>query len=192
MKKYLFVALYFFSVNAVAQTEAEIRKHYADVNEQIAASVKLGMEGPLYNNEWVANRFLRSWPAVGIYQETTDFWYDDSPDHISTTERNPKTVLLKVTIMQKASDRRFNEEYLYRNGKLLFYFFQEGEETAVSETRLYFNNKGVLFKSSVKANGKELTTKELATEQYKDLKPNPLLIRTQAAKLQDLFVKSMM
>ena len=81
-----------------AQTESDIRKHYTETNQRITESIEHGFEGPLYNNHWVTNKNGRSWPAVGIYTETTDFWYDDPPDHLPASERNPKNVLLKVNI----------------------------------------------------------------------------------------------
>ncbi len=162
-----------------------------EVNKQIAESIEHGYEGPLYNNQWITNKNGRSWPAVGIYTETTDFWYDDDPNHIPAIERNPKNVLLKVNVTRKSSHLMSNEEYLYKDGKLLFYYSHEGEEGNEWETRIYFNTKGVLFKSSVKANGKELTAKDFLTEEYKDFKPIGTTIMAAGKKYQELFVKSM-
>ena len=191
MKKFLLFIFISSSYLANAQTETSIRTHYTDVNKKIAESIEHGFEGSLYNNHWETNKNGKSWPAVGLYNEITDYWYDDSPDHISAVERNPKNVLLKVNIHRKASDYTANEEFLYKDGKLLFYFCQEGGEGNVSETRTNFNNKGIMFKSSVKANDKELTAKDFSTEEYKDLKPNAVKIMNSAKKYQDLFVKSM-
>jgi hypothetical protein len=95
-----------------------------------------------------------------------------------------------VHITRKASALSTNEEFLYKNGHLVFYYSHEGEEGNEWETRVYFNTKG-MFKSSVKANGKELTAKELATEDYKDFKPNPVSLLATGKKYQDLFLKSM-
>lgn len=178
-----------FLVNA--QTEADIRKHYTDVNKKIAESAEQGYEGSLYNNHWVTNKNGKSWPAVGNYAETTDFWYDDDPNHLPPSERNPKNVLLKINISRTSSHLMSNEEYLFKDGKLLFYFLHQGEEGNEWETRVYFNNKGLSFKSSVKANGKELAAKDFLTEEYKDFKPNAASILAESKKLQDLFLKSM-
>jgi hypothetical protein len=192
MKKFLFSLSLLAPLFVLSQTEADIRKHYTDVNKQIAESIDHGYEGSLYNNHWVTNKNGKSWPAVGIYSETTDFWYDDPPDHLSASDRNPKTVLLKVTKTTSiGADVKSNEEYLYKNGKLLFYYNHWGEENNLWETRVYFNNKGIMFKSSVKANGKELTAKDFLTEEYKDFKPNSITIMANGKKCQDLFVKSM-
>lgn len=189
MKKMIFFILLFTSFAVVAQTETEIRNHYQDVNKRIQASKEHGMEGELYCNEWVTNKNAMSWPAVGTYQETTDFWYDDDPNHISVQERDPKTVLLKVTILRRSASMVTNEEYLYKNGKLVFYFNQETEEGKQWETRLWFNAKG-MFKSNVKANDKELTAKDLASE-YSDSKPKPLTVLKYGKLYQDLFTKNM-
>lgn len=191
MKKIFLFGLLLFSICSIAQTEADIHNHYTEVNKQIAKSIELGFEGPLYNNQWVTNKYERSWPAVGNYIETTDFWYNDPPDHISAAERNPKNVLLKVNITRKASHLMLNEEYLYKDGKLLFYYCNEAEEGNDWETRIYFNSKGIIFKSSVKANGKELTAKDFLTEDYKDFKPNAAATMAAGKKYQDLFAKSM-
>lgn len=191
MRKILLALFCFTGFCAFAQTETQIREHYTDINKQITESLEHGFEGPLYNNQWVTNKNGRSWPAVGNYTETTDFWYNDPPDHISAAERNPKNVLQKINITRKASHLMSNEEYLYKDGRLVFYYSLEGEEGNEWETRVYFNTKGIVFKSSVKANGKELTAKDFLTEDYKDFKPNGAKLLLKGKKYQDLFVKSM-
>jgi hypothetical protein len=191
MKKITFFFLLFISFCCAAQTETDIRNHYTEVNKQIEESIEQGYEGSLYNNHWETNKNGKSWPAVGLYAETTDFWYNDDPNHISATERNPKNVLLKVNVSRRSSHLQTNEEYLYKDGKLLFFFSSMSEEGSSWETRIYFNSKGVMFKSSVKADGEELTTKDFTTELYKDLKPNPVTVLADGKKYQDLFIKSM-
>ena len=191
MKKNLFFIFICQSFFAAAQTETEIRNHYTDVNKKITESIEHGFEGPLYNNQWVTNKNGRSWPAVGNYAETTDFWYDDTPDHISAAERNPKNVLLKVNVSRKASHLMTSEEYLYKDGKLIFYYSHQGEEGKEWETRIWFNTKGIMFKSTVKEDGKELTAKDLTNPEYSDFKPKPLNVQRYGKKYQDLFVKSM-
>lgn len=191
MKYYILILLLSSSLPVIAQSETEIRKHYTDVNQRIQASAEQGFEGPLYHNQWVVNKTGKSWPAVGLYSETTDFWYDDPPDHLPAVERNPRNVLLKIHVSRTSSHLSAKEEYLFRDGKLLFFFRHEGEEGQEWETRVYYNSKGIAFKTSVKANGKELTVKDFLTEEYRDFKPNPVSILGDAKKMQDLFVKSM-
>ena len=191
MKSYLLLPVLCFSVLANAQTETSIVKHYQDINKQVQESKQHGMEGTLYCNEWVTNKNSMSWPAVGIYSETIQFWYNDDPNHISPGERDPKTVLEKVTVTRKAAaDFISNEEYLYMSGKPVFFYSIVTEEGKQWETRLYFNTKG-MFKSSVKIDGKELTAKELALPENSDLRPKPLVERKNARKYQDLFVMQM-
>jgi len=176
MRRILLLLFVSMSLLVTAQTETDIRKHYTEVNKQIEESVQQGYEGPLYQNQLTINKNGKSWPAVGRYDETVNFWYDDDPGHISATERNPKNVLLKVNVTRHSLHLRTNEEYLYKDGRLLFYHSNMEEEGNQWEVRVYYNNKGIAFKTSVKENGKELTAKELATEALKDFKPNTLKI----------------
>jgi hypothetical protein len=191
MRRRIVFIFLLFSVYCTAQTEADIRKHYTEVNKQITESVEKGFEGSLYNNHWETNKNGKSWPAVGRYSEITDFWYDDDPNHLPATERNPKNVLLKVTVSRKAAGFNSGEEYLFKDGKLLFYYSSQAEEGSRVETRLYFNSKGVMFKSSVKSNELELTAKDFLDAGYKEFKPNPIVAKAAAVKYRDLFVKSM-
>lgn len=179
-------ALLLSSSLCLAQTEASIRTHYTEVNKQIAESIEQGYEGPLYQNQWIINKNGKSWPAVGLYADTVNCWYDDDPNHLPAAERPLKNVLLKVNTSRRSSALFSQSEFLYKDGRLLFYYLHEGEEGNEWETRVYFNNKGIAFKTSVKANDKEL-----ATSEYKDFKPNPAIILAEAKKYQELFLKTM-
>ena len=190
MKKIFFLFLLCPSLYGIAQTENDIRNHYQEVNKRIKESIENGFEGPLYCNEWVTNKNSKSWPAVGLFQETTDFWYDDDPFHLNAADRDPKTVLLKVAINRKSSHLMTNEEYIYKDGRLIFFYSSQGEEGRSWETRLYFNAKG-MFKSSVKADGKELSSNELSTPEYADSKPNAVNTLKNGKQYQELFIKSM-
>ena len=53
----------------------EIRKLYAEVNQQIAEHEKHSEESSIYMNELVVNKSRGSWPAVGIYEVTMKFYY---------------------------------------------------------------------------------------------------------------------
>ena len=189
MKKLLSFCFLFHSFTIAAQTETTIRNHYTEVNTKIKESIEQGFEGPLYQNQLVINKNGKSWPAVGRYDETVNFWYDDDPGHVPPADRNPKSVLLKINATRHSLHLRINEEYLFRNGKLVFYYSHMEEEGNQWEVRVYYTTKGVAFKTSVKENGKELTAKELATEALKDFKPNPVKIMTEAKSYQDLFLK---
>lgn len=189
MYKVLIVVAIFLSPTITAQTETDIRKHYTEVNKQIEESLQQGYEGSLYQNQLTINKNGKSWPAVGRYNETVDFWYDDDPGHLSAADRNPKNVLLKVNVTRHSLHLRTSEEYLYKNGRLIFYYSNMEEEGNKWEVRVYYNSKGVAFKTSVKENEKELTAKELATEALKDFKPNPVKIMSEGKGYQHLFLQ---
>jgi hypothetical protein len=177
-----------FSTVASAQTEPEIRKYYQETNARIEESMEQGFEGPLYHNRWIVNGTGKSWPAVGRYADTADFWYDQPPDHLPATERDPKKVLLKVVVNRVSSHYHRHEEYLFKNGLLIFYFANEAEEGHGWETRAWFNAKGVI-RTNVRVNELEITAKDL---EYKDVAPDLTEIRKNAKDYQDLFVKSML
>ena len=191
MYKLLLSGLLLLSLRGLAQTETDIRNYYTEVNKRIAASATAGNEGSLYQNHWETNKNGKSWPAVGLYKETRDFWYDDAPDHLPPAERNPKNVLLKINSTRQSSHLETREEYLFREGKLLFYFSSQAEEGSLIETRAWFNSRGLLIKSSVKVNELELKASDFLDPDQKDLKPNPASILAAARKWQDLFVKSL-
>ena len=188
MKKLLFpLLLWHYTIAATAQTETDIRKHYTDVNKKIEESKHNGYEGPLYQNQLTINKNSKSWPAVGHYADTVNFWYDDPPDHLPASERNPKNVLLKINTSRVAAGFHASEEYLFKNGKLLFYFLFETEEGYINETRLYFNNKGIMFKSIVTSNEEVLTEKDFQNPTYKDLKPKPASVLAEAKNTRTYF-----
>jgi hypothetical protein len=189
MKKLVIFFTFFITAYAGAQTEADIRKHYQEVNKQITESIDLGAEGPLYRTQWIANSHGKSWPAVGRYTDTVNFWYDDPPNHLPASERDPKKVLLKIEINGISADTYIHEEFLFRNGVLIFHFYDEKVEGFGLETRVWFNSKGIAIKKSVKGNELEILPTEL---EYKSIAPNPANILKKGKKYQDLFVKSMM
>jgi hypothetical protein len=191
MRKILLLLFSCPTIFATAQTETTIRSHYTAVNSKIKESIEQGFEGPLYQNQVVINKNGKSWPAVGRYSDTTDYWYDDDPNHLSAADRNPKNVLLKVNTVRITLHLKTAEEYLYKDGKLLFYYSRQTEEGNEWETRMYFNTKGILFKSSVKANGKELTPKDFTTTEFKEFKPDAASIISYGKEYQELFFKTM-
>jgi len=191
MRKILLLLLSCPTIFATAQTETTIRSHYTAVNIKIKESLEQGFEGPLYQNQVVINKNGKSWPAVGRYSDTTDYWYDDDPNHLSAADRNPKNVLLKVNTVRITLHLKTAEEYLYKDGKLLFYYSRQTEEGNEWETRMYFNTKGILFKSSVKANGKELTAKDFGTPEFKEFKPDAASVISYGKEYQEHFFKMM-
>lgn len=192
MKPLLTFLIILCSFLAGAQTEQTIRALYQNVNNKISESLEHGFEGSLYQNQLVVNKNGKSWPAVGYYADTLNFWYEDDPGHLSAADRDPKTVLLKVVKSSRiGADVRVIEEYLYNKGTLLFYYSYWGEEANLWETRVYYSGKGIAFKTSVKLNSKELTPKELATPEYRDQQADTKKILANGTNYQQLFLKSM-
>lgn len=178
------------TLHAAAQNVSDIRQYYTEINNKITQSLEQGFEGPLYNNHWVTNHHNRSWPAVGNFSQTTDFWYDDPPYRLPAEEKDPKTVLVKVTMSRISSHLKADEEYLFKDGKLLFYFRKDAEEGQQWETRVYFDSSGTVIKTSVKANNRELTDKDFLTEEFRDFRPDPAAILDAGKTYQELFLKS--
>ena len=77
-----------------------------------------------------------------------------------------------------------------KNGRLVFYYSNQSEEGKQWETRIWFNAKG-MFKSSVKADGRELNAKDFTTPEYSDFKPKPTNIIKEGKRFQELFTKQM-
>ncbi|MBK8951100.1 MAG: hypothetical protein IPM85_00840 [Chitinophagaceae bacterium] len=189
MKKLALLIVVLSPICSIAQTEQQIRTHYQEINKKIAESKEQGYEGSLYCNELVVNKNGKSWPATGNYSETADFWYNEDPNHPGSV-KNKLQVLQKINVVRKAAAITTTEEYLYLKGKLVFYFTQEVKGGVTMEARLYFNAKN-LFKSSVKPNGKELTAKELRSDEYVYFNPNPVGVLASSKNYQELFAKSM-
>ncbi|HMU44863.1 MAG TPA: hypothetical protein PKC72_00785 [Chitinophagaceae bacterium] len=173
-----------------AQSENDIRNYYNEVNNQIKESIENGYEGPLFNNHWIVNKNGRSWPAVGIYEGITDFWYNDTPDHIDEGQKL-ETVLLKVITKQRSTSYVINEEYLFQNGKLVFFYSRLDEGGDIWETRYFFNFSGKEIKEKIRFNEKDLSKKEATSDQYKDIITTPEKAINNGRKFQELFIKSM-
>lgn len=191
MRKLFFIFFIAQSFVTVAQTETAIHSYYDEVNKKIIESIEEDIEGPLYNNQWITNNHKKNWPAVGFYADTTNFWYNDPPDHIDEGTK-PETVLQKVTISQRATYYYSKEEYLFKEGKLLFYssWLTEGGDNW--ETKFYYSNDGSLLKSIIKLNDEQLSKSALASNEYKDILSDYTYIFNNGKKYQDLFVKSML
>ncbi len=82
-----------------------------------------------------------SWRAVGGYQKTTTFWYTDEP---YLADGAGKSVLKFISVKSEATYNE-NQEYLFEDGKLIFYFyhFDYGEED-IQEYRFYFKDEKLI------------------------------------------------
>jgi len=150
----------------------DIRRLYADTNDKIAKSKLPGDEGwgNLHSNELTVNSNKGSWRAVGNYSNKVTFWYKDQPGFDDEKGKSAYAELVKIEIETIAAARRYVEEYLYDDGKLLFCY-----KTAISETKgnkeyRYYFRDGKLFryqedqdviKDLRKAGAKQITDKSL-------------------------------
>lgn len=191
MKRFIFItSIVLGSLITSAQTESEIRNHYNEVNQQIKKSLTDGYEGPFYHNQWITNKNGTSWPAVGMYEAVTDFWYTYPPDIIDENE-NPSSVLLKVTVMNRSTSYRSEEEYLFQNGHLVFFYSRLDEGGDILELSYYFDSKGNSLSEIIRYNEKELVKNDTLLEPYKDVIILPEKIILTGKKLQDMFLVSM-
>lgn len=167
-----------------AQTVESIKKYYAEINKQIAASIK-SYEGGLYCNEVIVNKYKGSWRAVGNFQEKTMLWYNDDPHFADGSD--PLIFLKKVNISSEASSGRYTYEYLYKEGKLVFCYYRDlyksGNKSMDHDNtyRLYFNEEKII---SFSQNGN--TVSKLSNEQ------NEIVEQTlkSSAQNQQLFLSS--
>ena len=145
------------TVNAqqVDKRVEEIRKLYAEVNQQIADHEKSSEESTIYMNELVVNKSRGSWPAVGIYEVTMKFYYT-----FGDRERYPyPNRLLKVTTFTKRSSTTYYDEYLFNTAaQLVFHFQKEGDNTEM-ERRHYFTAER-LIKSTIGTRNLDTTRRE--------------------------------
>lgn len=133
---FLLFVLLCSAANVSGQDVARIRAIYKEVNSAIA-TCNAAPEEPCgyYLNSLTLNKQGQPWPAVGIFTETTDFWYVRVDN-----EDEPEYVLRKVNIKTARSNRTESEEYLFdEEGHLLFFFLKStGNEAESQELRFYF------------------------------------------------------
>jgi len=145
---FYFLFLCFIIVFGQDDKLKKIRQLYADTNDKIAKSKLPNGEGwgYLYSNEINVNSNNGSWRAVGNYSNKIIFWYTDQPEFQEDQGKSEYSVLVKIEIQTIASAGKNAEEYLYDDGKLVFYFKTSayGEEPK-QEFRYYFSD-GKLFR----------------------------------------------
>ncbi len=191
MHKVLLLVFISLPFSATAQTEAEISKHRLEIIKNIEASIEQGFEGSLYNNRLIINKTGKSWPAVGVYSDSIDFWYNDPPDHLSAEERDPVSVLVRVETCRQSSTLHTDEDYFYKEGNLFFYYEYKSQDNKEWETFIYFDKNKMAISSVVKTDGKNLTGKDFTIyPEYAKLEPDIASIFAEAKRYQDLFFKT--
>ncbi len=175
---FILACAFFFAGNVVKAQEkdvAQIRCMYEEVGKRIELSEQ-GVEESSYAgitcNELVVNSNDHMWPAVGNYQATYKFYYDNA----QTEGHHYPDRLRKVVLKSKMSDRSYYTEYLFNEaGALVFYYAKPqepplGDEPPAPEQRLYYAGgrairivKGQKTSDRLNAQELELARKVLAT-----------------------------
>lgn len=143
-KRSFFILLLFLTFTLVYGQDdklKKIRQLYTETNDKIAKS-KLPMEegwGNLYSTEININSNNGSWRAVGNYANKIIFWYYDQPGFQEDENKSDLIVLKKIEIYTTAAAGKYNEEYLYEDGKLVFYYKTSNQLEI--ELRYYFWNE---------------------------------------------------
>jgi len=125
-----------------------IRQHYTDVNEKIAKS-KLPNEegwGNYYSNEVIVNSHNGSWRALGNYLNKITFWYTDQPSMQENFNKSELSVLVKIEITSTAAATKTNEEFLYDDDKLVFYYIVTNPGSDMSQEYRYYFSDEKLFR----------------------------------------------
>jgi hypothetical protein len=174
----LFLLVCFAIVNGQDDKLKKIRQLYSDTNDKIAKSKLPGEEGwgNLYSTEVIVNSNNGSWRAVGNYANKIIFWYYDQPGFQEDENKSDLVVLVKIEIYTSAAAGKYNEEYLYDDGKLVFYYKNSNQPEM--EVRYYFwNEKLFRFQEN------QEIIKEISQIDPSDIKDKSL-------KLQKLFLQT--
>ncbi len=142
----LLSCIFFVSENSIRAQEKAIEQ-IRRMAEELDAKIKLSEQGAedsayagIVSNELVINRNEHVWPAVGNYQVTYKFYYDNA----QTEGHHYPDRLRKVVMKSKMSDRSYYAEYLFNEaGAVVFYYTkpdepQVGDETSPVQQRVYY------------------------------------------------------
>ena len=183
MKKLLFILLVSISMNAKSQEEAinNIRKHYKKIGDQIKECKKENNKGlcSLYNNINLTNSGNQQWRSSGNYKKEVQFWYNDSPWNCDECGEDGINVLKKVVSSEQAGLTITYKEWLFKGGKLIFYFVKILGENQTEEYRYYYQNDILIkhIEGGNAMNGEEAAKrfKEVILQKAKNLQKEFLL-----------------
>lgn len=120
-----------------------------------------------YSNTHIVNSMSKPWRAVGNYQKETTFWYDDEPSMAEAQDLSKESVLKFISI-DAISTYNQHEEYLFEDGKLVFYYYHFSyDEESTEEYRFYFND-GKLIKFAQKGSSETPTYTKYDAEQVQE------------------------
>lgn len=139
MKYFSLVIPLLLYLNAFSQSSdiEAIRTHYTEIGKQ-SKDCEIGC---LYLNELKVNANDQPWRAVGNYEKTIQFWFDDDPKQCDECGTNGENVLMKVVIDESGSSYSIHQEYLYLDGDLIFHYHVSEDENAKEEYRYYFKDQ---------------------------------------------------
>ncbi|MCR9249957.1 MAG: hypothetical protein NXI20_06010 [bacterium] len=149
-----------------------IRTHYTEIGKK---SGNCEMDC-LYLNELKVNANDQPWRAVGNYEKTIQFWYNDDPKQCDECGTDGENVLIKVVIDESGSSYSIHQEYLYLEGDLIFHYHISEDENAKEEYRYYFKDQ-ILIKMM---EGQEvINLRNLESAAYDNVQLNSRLLQKQ-------------
>ena len=153
MRRIIFVISILTPLILLADDLQTIRSWYKQVNDGIKLCIEKSPECSWYQNELIINKDMLGWRAVGNYKKTVNFWYDDDPAKCDECGEEGLGVLKKVEV-KVDSEYKTWMEFLFKEGKLIFFYYkyERGEEQ--QQLRFYFR-EGILIehKESVQPEG---------------------------------------
>ncbi len=136
MKVALPILLFLISILQISAQDIdkninEIRQIYTQTNAKIAEGEKDFAMSEIFFTELVVNKGGTSYPAVGTYKQTVNFYHT-----YGDREKEPyPNRLLKITVSTQSAPREMSAEFLFDPKEHLIFYFAKDLE---SENRLYF------------------------------------------------------
>lgn len=79
--------------------------------------------------------------AWEITEKTVRYWYSDDPSRCEECQG----VLRFIQVEELSGNSSLREEYVYKDGRIIFHFMKKGGEAGKQEVRTYFDH-GLIFK----------------------------------------------
>lgn len=167
----LTLPIFFLSIltnltNLTAQDIQHIRKQYSQYTAQISDCQDTGDECSLYCNTQTTNSLNQVWRGVGEYKSETKFWYDDNPSHCDECGIDGINVLKMVTSETYSSLVSVHEEWLFSEGKLIFYYLKTIDEDTDEYRHYYEGDTLILYKE----NGISMAVREVSEKYLEGVK----------------------
>jgi hypothetical protein len=116
---------------------SKIRAAYAEVKKRIAVAESDGEAAKgagIVHNSYRVNGRDHSWPAVGIYRVTYDFWYEWGSE-----QPYPDRLRLAVVSGEVSARNTYLEFFYDAGGRLIFHYARRpGPDGKIIQRRLYF------------------------------------------------------